>query len=288
MRLPTEKGKIIPQPCTTKPAAFTIGAVCALAAYGFTPARGNDRNMIGEDGSRYKAPTSNIVIHRTVAPGASSGLPAVAIVASASGNVTDPWFIDPHDRLVMSGAFSSVTILHAGETTPTPTQLSAFDAVIVWSNFAFADPGALGDALADYVNAGGGVVLATFANSSETAGRALGGRWVSHEYEVIPSAGGTATGPAALGTILEPGHPIMQGVASFSGGSSSFRPATTNTATSTQKIALWDDGATLVAVREDAVGSLVALGFYPPSDDVLAGFWDASTDGDLLIENALV
>jgi hypothetical protein len=159
--------------------------------------------------------------------------------------------------------------------------------VLVWSNFDFADAAGLGDRLASYVDQGGGVVVACFASSSATAERFLAGRWLTHEYDIIPSAGGTKTGPATLGTVLQPGHPLIQGVGSFSGGSSSFRPTTTAVLPPSTVVVEWDDGSTLVAVREDAVGGRVDLGFYPPSDVVLPNFWDATTDGGVLLANAV-
>ena len=39
-----------------------------------------------------------------------------------------------------------------------------------------------------------------------------------------------------------------------------------------------------MAVKDDVVG----LNFFPPSSDAQATFWDASTDGDILMANALL
>jgi hypothetical protein len=214
----------------------------------------------------------------------------VAIVASASGDIADPFFTDPRDQLIASGAFASVTVIDAGVTTPSALELMTYDAVLVWSNLDFADAATLGDSLADYVDAGGGVVVAVFANSTATTGRSLTGRWLSHAYEVVVSGGGTTTGAASLGTIHHPAHPLISGVTTFAGGTGSFRPTTLSTDPSTTVVAEWDDGAILVAVRENTIGSRVDLGFYPPSDAVPGFedfFWDGTTDGDVLLVNAL-
>ncbi|NOT02273.1 MAG: hypothetical protein HOP29_16830 [Phycisphaerales bacterium] len=218
----------------------------------------------------------------------AAGVPVVnvAIVASASGNVSDPFFTDPRDRLLLSGLFASVTIIHAGQVTPTVAELRAFDAVLVWSNQDLADAGALGDNLADYVDGGGGVVLAVFSNSSSTSERFLEGKWLSAGYAIIPGQSGTQTGSASLGTVVQPGHAIMNGVTAFAGGSSSFRPAAA--ANPSDVVAEWSDGRTLAAVREDTVGARVDLGFYPVSDAVLPSFWDDATDGGALLANALL
>ena len=180
-------------------------------------------------------------------------------------------------------------MINAGNSTPSVSALNKFDSVLVWSNLAFADANSFGDNLADYVNDGGGVVIAVFSNSSTTNGRYLGGRWQTNGYDVIPAVSGTTTGSATPGTILLPGHMLITDVISFNGGSSSFRPTTTSLVIPGILVAQWSDGSILVAAREDTIGSRVDLGFYPPSDTVLpASFWDQTTDGNQLIVNALL
>ena len=247
--------------------------------------------FIGKDGTVFTRDSGTAAPRtRNVARAshAAAGVPSVAIVAAAANDALAPWFLDPQSKLVASGAFASVTVINANAVTPSVAELSGFDAVLVWSNLGFVDATLLGDNLAQYVDNGGGVVLATFANSSPDAVDTPGGRWENAQYEIIMPHSGTTTGVASLGTIMQPGHPIMSGVGLFGGGSSSFRPTTTSLYPSGQLIASWSDGSTLVAVREDTVGARVDLGFYPPSDAVLPDFWDATTDGDLLLVNALL
>lgn len=216
----------------------------------------------------------------------AGGLPNVAIVAAAASTSTDPRFTDVQAKLMGTGRFSSVAIINASTTTPSLAELQAYDAVITWSNVNYQNATALGDVLADYVDAGGGVVVAVYANSTMTTNRRLEGRWITGGYEVIPSASGNQTGRQFLGTILVPGHPIMNGVNSFDGGTSSARPVTTSVATGSTRVAEWTDGKTLVAVG--ASPRRADLGFYPPSSDVSAGFWNSSTDGAILMANALI
>lgn len=249
--------------------------------------RGEFDNAIAEDGTRFGAFSGQTRSTVTSANRSQAGGSNVAIVASAANDVSAPWFTVPQNALAASGAFASVTVINAGAVTPTPAELSAFDAVLVWSNMAFADPTALGDNLADYVDGGGSVVVAVFANSSTTAGRALAGRWQADDYEIIPAGSGTTTGSATRGPFDVPNHPIMAGIITFAGGSSSFRPTTTDLAAGAIRLATWDDGSTLVAIRNDKAGKRVDLGFYPPSDLVQADFWDSTTDGTDLMVNAL-
>ena len=242
---------------------------------------------VAEDGTRFGAFTEPARSTVYSAGRAQAGGINVAIVASAANDVSAPWFTDPQNILVSSGAFASVAVINAGAVTPSTTELGLYDAVLVWSNMSFDDPAALGDNLADYVDGGGSVVVAVFANSSTSAGRALTGRWQTGDYEIIPAAGGTTTGSAAKGLTDIPGHPIMAGVNSFAGGTSSFRPTTTDLAAEAIRIAAWSDGSTLVAIRHDKAGQRVDLGFYPPSDLVQSDFWDSTTNGDDLLVNAL-
>ncbi len=268
--------------------AVAVGTIILLT-HASARAESVDRQVTGKDGTTFVISEAALqTTHVARATNVAAGTTNVAIVAAAATDVLAPWFTDPQSRLIASGAFASVTVINANATTPTVADLSAFDAVLVWSNLAFANSDLLGDNLAHYVNNGGGVVIATFANSSPDAFDAPGGLWESHEYEIVIPHGGTTSGAAALGTVLQPAHPIMAGVATFSGGTGSFRPTTTSLYSSSQLIATWSDGSTLVAVRDDTVGARVDLGFYPPSDTVMAEFWDSATNGDLLLVNALL
>lgn len=260
---------------------FGVALVASMSAVA-------NADQIAQDGTRFAAPDPAATTRSSLRINTAGSGPAVAIVASAANDASAPWFTDPQARLAASGAFSAVDIINANTVTPTPTELANYDAVLVWSNLSFADEVALGDNLAEYVDSGGGVVLAVFANSSPDAEDGPAGRWESHVYQIVTPHAGTTAGAATLGTVHDPGHPIMAGVTSFDGGSSSFRPTSTDLVPSAELIAEWSDGKVLAAVREDTVGARVDLGFYPPSDAVMPGFWDATTDGDLLLVNALL
>ncbi|GIW74085.1 MAG: hypothetical protein KatS3mg103_0607 [Phycisphaerales bacterium] len=211
----------------------------------------------------------------------------VAIVAAAATSDTDPRFTEVASILDSSGQFTSVSVINTVTTTPTLADLLAFDAVLVWTNSTPGDPDGVGNALADYVDAGGGVVVAVFANSSTTTGRDIAGRWRGDPaYEVIIPRSGNQSGSASLGTILEPDHPIMQGVSTFFGGTSSFRPRVTDLNPGARAIAEWDDGRVLVAIGANE--KRVDLGFYPPPSTASVSFWDITTDGDKLLVQSLL
>ena len=211
----------------------------------------------------------------------------VAIVAAAATSSTASQFVETERVLVDSLAFDSVTVINTVTDTPTLDDLLVFDSVIVWTNNTPDDPDAVGDVLADYVDAGGGVVVAVFANSSTTTDRDIGGRWRGNsDYEVIVPRSGNQSGAASLGDILEPDHPIMDGVVTFFGGTSSFRPNITDLNPGARTIAEWEDGRVLVAIGANE--KRVDLGFYPPPSTASSSFWDIGTDGDLLLVQSLL
>jgi len=203
---------------------------------------------------------------------------AVALVAAGNG---------PLGELIATGRFSSVTTVDVSFVTPTLEELQAFDAVLVWWNYLYLDPVTLGSNLADYVDAGGGVVLGV-PEVAGIDGRYLSGRWESEEYFVFMRSD-FQTGNATLGTIHDPLHPVMSGVTTFDGGGLSYRPSSTALTTGAELIASWSDGMPLVATKGVNGTRRADLGFYPPSDQ--GGFdprlWDITTDGALLMANAL-
>jgi hypothetical protein len=218
---------------------------------------------------------------------ASLAFGATAGSASAGGSVlvcaTAPSYdADVQAKLVGTGRFTTVDTFDCGAGTPTPSQLASYSAVLVNADGSYADPTALGDELADYADAGGSVVEAVF---NFAGGISLGGRWASDGYGVYTFGGGQMQGTPYSLVADVPSSPLLDGVSSFNGGSSSYLDDVTLAPGSTQ-IAHWNDGAStpLVAYNAHSVG----LNFYPPSSDARSDFWDASTDGAALLANALL
>jgi subtilisin family serine protease len=158
----------------------------------------------------------------------------------------------------------------AALATPSLDTLDDYDAVLLISDQPYADTEALGDALADYVDQGGGVVLTLpmFIFEFEVRGRFLAGGY-------MPFAVGT--GPYDFSDLgrHDADHPIMAGVQSAFGdllGSVLLEPGA-------RWIADWRNGLHLAATRGRQVAALNVLlldgGFF---------------DGDVpeLVHNALV
>lgn len=238
--------------------------------------------------------------------------PRVAIVAAATNTAnaqTNPRFTDPRDMLVADGRFAQVDIISTtpfgGGGTPTLATLLQYDAILHWTNDSNADSVGLGNVFADYVDAGGGVVVAVFANTSVNAQRYLQGRWLTGNYEVIPSRGGHTEGPPPgtpglsghvhMASPLVPDHQVFAGVGDVrlnwnttSQGLrwGAYRPTSTAIHPWATKLALWEDGKTAVA-SHTLIPNRIDLGLHPVSDLVAAGYYDRTSDTGRLIANSM-
>jgi len=211
----------------------------------------------------------------------------VALCAAESSS-TACNFTQPQAALMATGAFSAVDIINVTATgggTPTLAQLLAYDAVMCWTNSTPASNVAWGDVLANYVDAGGGVVVTVYANSTTTAGRNIAGRWQTG-YEVIMDQSGNASGANhTLGIVHQPGHPVMTGVTSFTGGTTGSRPTGTALEVGSTLVAEWSNGKVLVA--QGASPQRIDLGFFPVGAPCTTSVGYAA-GGDLLMKNALL
>jgi hypothetical protein len=181
----------------------------------------------------------------------------------------------------------SVDIFDAQLGTPTLAQLLTYQAVLFFSDSSFANNSFLGDVLADYVDTGGGVVEMTFA-LQDSGSLAIAGRWRSGGYEPLINGTQSSGVLLTLGTLHQSGHPILSGVSSFSGGSGSFHNVVGGVSAGATLVADWSNGLPLIATNTGSfTGRTAALDFHPVSSDTRADLWDSTTDGDLLMANAL-
>ena len=144
------------------------------------------------------------------------------------------------DALLNFPDIEQVDIFDASSATPTLNQLLPYHTVITMDNTPYTDPVALGNVLADYVDAGRGLILtvATFASGWEIMGRLL-----DDEYFPFNIGYGPA-GAASLGTF-NPSHPIMQGVTAAYGD----LLVDLTVANGAELIASWDTGWPFVATK---------------------------------------
>ncbi len=208
--------------------------------------------------------------------------PRILLIASDLSSAIQ----DVRTKISATEVFSRVDTFNSEFLTPSLTQLQKYDAVLLWCATSYANPTAIGNVLADYVDAGGGLVFGLRRPFFDPS-RRLGGRWISGGYEIIPDDVDSTFGAATLGAVAYPGHPIMNGVATFNGGSVSARPTKTTVNPGGLIVAKWSDGKTLAAVSTKWKNR-VDLGFYLPSSTAASGYWLSSTDGAKLMINALL
>jgi MYXO-CTERM domain-containing protein len=217
-------------------------------------------------------------------------LPLLALATDASAVdvliiYSDPYFSgEVRDKLVGTGRFPVVDLFDAVTVAPSAATLAQYQAILVYSNSGFTETTLLGNRLADYVDGGGGVVEMMFANVGGIA--PLNGRFNSANYDPVSGATFTSGVPQTL-QPLDASHPVLAGVNDLFNGTMSYNIASASLSATADLIAQWDDGAPAVAVDTTHTGYVVGLNMFPSSDDLLVGGWDATTDGAVLMANAL-
>lgn len=216
---------------------------------------------------------------------ASAQQPRVLVLgADAEDNLADVVM-----KLSATERFDFVDSFNAFTGIPDLLFLQQYDGVLVWSNYPFFNPYEYGNLLADYVDSGGGVVVAALATGQANGYTTtwLSGRWTTSSYQVLIPDGDFQYGATTLGAVQEPHHPVMQGVQNFHGGSASARSMNATLSAGSRRIANWSDGSVLVAVNYAMNTPRVDLNFMPPSNDVYSEMWRTNTDGAKLMANAL-
>ncbi|MHA2249759.1 MAG: hypothetical protein ACXAD7_05325 [Candidatus Kariarchaeaceae archaeon] len=141
---------------------------------------------------------------------------------------------------------------------PTLQELLDFPLVFIWTYEAVESPGNIGDALADYVDAGGSVIMAAYAHSDP--GLDIEGRFFDDAYSPFRKYGSADKEREYNRTST---HPIFENVERFASSLNS------------EPVGL-DNGATLVAANYDGVpfvalkDQVIAINAYP-NPNYLAG-----------------
>ena len=219
---------------------------------------------------------------------ATSVSPRVALFGA---DIDADWTADVKAKIVATGLFddADVDVYSGNFATPTLSQLQQYAAVFTWSAQEYLNGTEFGNVLADYVDNGGGVVVATFAFYASSYGTGLNieGRLLTGGY--LPFTTGAQAQPGDLTLVKDlPLHPLLDGVITFNGGLSSYHNAPITIASNATLVAHWSNGQPLVGARAMAAGRVAGLNFFPPSSDVRDDFWTAGTDGGRLMANALL
>ena len=162
---------------------------------------------------------------------------------------------------------TAVDLFDAFSGTPTLAQLQQYNIVFAFSNNFWNDAVAMGNVLADYEDAGGVVVVGTFAWDNR-GGWNLAGRWMTGGYTPYNSTSQTNFSDNTA-NITDPSHPLMQGVSSLS---AFYRNGVTLTAGAVS-VADWTDGPPAVAYKANNGHTAVGINAYLGYLDAFSGEW---------------
>jgi len=158
-----------------------------------------------------------------------------------------------------------------------------YDSILFFSYCGFRQK-SIGSILSSYVDQGGGVVIAAYANCGK--GNRLEGRWLEEGYSPFLDGATQRVSFLKMGKKLQPDHPVLKNINTLSGGTQSSH-SDARVSEDATTIAEWDNGRPLISELMTKTSPIIGLNFYPPSDEFDRSSWDSSTDGYQLIFNSL-
>lgn len=229
--------------------------------YGKPPTRasgtGDGKWYVGQGGgSRTRA-----LAHRT-APADANGLKILSLRTGDAYEILD--YLYSYSDIAVIDEFDAYT------NVPTLADLLPYDVVLLIHAGYYRDANAVGDALADYIDAGGSVImtLATFIQDY-----AIEGRFASGHYS--PFNVGTGPEGSALLGAFDADHPIMSGASIALGevlGNTTLAPGA-------HWVADWNNGFPFIATSRG--GQIVAMNVFFGDGQ----YWDG--DIPLILHNTM-
>ncbi|MAE87394.1 MAG: hypothetical protein CMB80_31965 [Flammeovirgaceae bacterium] len=216
----------------------------------------------------------------------STGTGRVLLIVSEPSS---SYFNDVIDKLDSVGEFSAIAYYNLTYSSGlTLEDLHPYDAILVYGNYSFSNSEELGNLLADYVDAGGGVVTAMYQHGY------IGGRWID-EYEKYTLFNTTSISNdyvydyAYLSNSSNLDSPLLVNVDTFNLGYYGMRSITNSEMISSDAeiIASYHDNTPLIVAGTNSSVKRVDLNFYPVSSDAYWGMWESTTDGARILSNAL-
>lgn len=207
-------------------------------------------------------------------------LPKIAVVGTLGASTTVR--NDIVGLLTGSGYFSQVDAVDGSFSNFTYASLRDYDAIVVYSLDYWYSSTAAGNAIAEYVDSGGNVLISCLANADWDT--ELTGRFQSGGYYLIPPYDAQYGSGYSLGTIDVPEHEIMSGISAvrtrlkLEAGASVVADATV--------LAHFADGTPAIAVRENGGQRRIDLAFPIWRADTWYGI-DSTSDADELVVNAV-
>ncbi len=161
-----------------------------------------------------------------------------------------------------------------------------FDVIIVDSvNFSFQDNKHVGNVLADFVDAGKGLVCTLFSNYT-VSNQKIAGRFEMEHYHPLTYGFYEYPSDIKMGKRVIPHHELLVNVTKFSGSSASLMHCELDESI---LVATLENEMPLIAYKQKAgKGMVVALNTLGVNNLALNFAWDANTDGHWILYNAVL
>lgn len=237
------------------------------------------------------SPLGLLALGLWIAPGT-----AAAQVAGVLGSTT---YLNANntlrEALLCTGEFSEVRFIDLRTQAPSLADLQQHHAVLVFSDTTPLDPIGLGDRLSEYIEAGGGVVLAAgaFSDGIGVEGRLKAEGWVPMAWGDVTEPGGNLAIAPRSGFEWLPGrfgHQTTNGLNTFDGGTASYQVQADALAFATVT-AQWSNAVPAIVLDESSPairGRLAVANLYPPHDGIDPTSWSQEGDGSRLLANVLL
>lgn len=164
------------------------------------------------------------------------------------------------DALVWTDLFDYNDIdLYSGYEAPSLYDLTPYDAIVMWTDCGFSYPDSVGNLLKQYVDNGGGLIIATFAFTNSTA---IAGGILNPNYSpFLPDTAKLVDGSINMSTLPYPNHPIFKNIsnAPYYWTNSSY----SNPSLNTGGILLAQDNAGNNVVAVNPTGKIVGMVIWP-------------------------
>lgn len=138
---------------------------------------------------------------------------------------------------------ASATSFETNSATPSAESLAAYDLIVSIGDSSYNDPALWGDRLADFVDAGGAVLQTAYDNWEQTDA-APTGRFAAGGYPPLLN-GDNQNLSVTLGTIVVPGHPLVQDLPAIPTNNNTTTPL----APGATLLAKWSDDRNAIAFK---------------------------------------
>ncbi len=160
------------------------------------------------------------------------------------------------DLISTMSSFDDIAMTHFSVdalATITLDDLLPYSVVMVQNDFKWSSAGTdattIGNLLADYIDAGGKVIVNMYTYSYDEWG--MSGRFITEGYGPFVGTTQDIWGEGSLGTIYDPLNPIMSGVSTISDSWGHQDPTLASNAV---LLADWSDGQPMVAYNDNVIG----------------------------------